>query len=42
MQDFLDKLDDELDNMQPKKEKKAPEVVVTSVSNKKIDNKNNK
>ena len=39
MQDFLDKLDDELNNMQPKKEKKidSSEVVITSVSNKKED-----
>jgi hypothetical protein len=38
MQDFLDKLDDELDNMQPKKkvvEVKNNEVVIESISNNK-------
>jgi len=40
MQDFLDKLDDELNNMKPKKENNNPEVVITSVSNKKTDKTN--
>jgi cell division protein FtsX len=39
MQDFLDKLDDELNNMKPKKENNTPEVVITSVSNKKTNTK---
>jgi hypothetical protein len=40
MQDFLDKLDDELSNMQPKKEetKNTSQVVITSVSNTKTEN----
>ena len=42
MQDFLDKLDDELNNMKPKKEenKDTSEVVITSVSNKKTEKTN--
>jgi len=36
MQDFLDKLDNELNNMKPKKENQSSGVTVTSVSNKKI------
>ena len=43
MQDFLDKLDDELSNMKPKKEENTntSEVVITSVSNKKTEKTNN-
>jgi len=42
MQDFLDKLDDELSNMKPKKEENTntSEVVITSVSNKKTEKTN--
>ena len=43
MQDFLDKLDDELSSMKPKKEENTntSEVVITSVSNKKTEKTNN-